>query len=81
MGHQPKLGSYDKNRIFGQKKTKFLANKKHPLLKPGHHVPEKVVQRKSTLFQNKYQSLSKFWVFFWRGKTHFWTKKTLFGQT
>ena len=32
--------------------------------------PEKVVQRKSTLFQNIYQSLNKVWVFF-LGKMHF----------
>ena len=36
MGHQPKLGSYGKNRLFGPK-TKILGLKKREsLFKPNH---------------------------------------------
>ena len=76
MGHQQKLGSYGKNRIFGPK-TEILGPKKG-----GHFLgftmfwprPGKVVQRKNTLFQNRYQSHKEFRVFF-LGKMHFWPKK------
>ena len=76
MGHQRKLGSYGKNRIFWPK-TEILGPKK------GSHFlglamfwprPEKVVQEKSCLFSNQYQSLEKFLVMFW-ANTHFWPKK------
>ena len=52
MGHQPKLGSYGKNWIFGQKNEIFGPKK-------GIHFwgftmfwpqPEKVVQRKKSAF-------------------------------
>ena len=73
MGHQQKLGSYGKNRILGPK-TEISGPKK--VLTSGWtpcsgHNREKLCKQKSTLFQNKYQSFSKFWVFFLEKKTDF----------
>ena len=52
MGHQQKLGSYGKNRIFGPK-TKILGQKKGSHFLPLTMFwprPEKVVQRKKLPF-------------------------------
>ena len=71
MDHQPKLGSYGKNRIFGPK-TEILGPKK------GTHFfrqtmfwpqPEKVVQRKKVPLPKQSRGEMSFWVIFW-GKTH-----------
>ena len=78
MGHQRKLGSYGKNRIFWPK-TEILGPKKGVHFLPLTMFwprPEKVVQRKK-LPPNKYQTLKKFWVFF--GLKPIFSQKTLFG--
>ena len=59
-GRWPKLGSFGKNWIFGPK-TEILGPKKDSLLEISHVL---ATTRKSCLFQNKYQSLKKFWVIF-----------------
>ena len=40
-----------------------------------NHDREKLCKQKSIPFQNKYQSLSKVWVFFFWKNTEFWPKK------
>ena len=55
-----------KSEFLGPKKVHFLVE---TMFKPR---PGKVVQEKSTLFQNKNHSFSGFRVFFWEKKTEFW---------
>ena len=81
MGHQQKLGSYGKNRIFGPK-TEILGPKKrlHFLVETMFWPqPEKVVQRKKLPFQNKYQSLKNCGCFFGI-KCFFFAKKHFLAQ-
>ena len=69
-GRRAKIGLFGQiPRFWAQKRILFL------VLTMAWPRPEKVVQRKSALFQNKYQSLKKFWVFFFSDKTHFWPKE------
>ena len=65
---------WPKTKIMGPKKAHFFT------LTMFWPPPEKVVQRKSCLFPNKYQSLKKCWVFFWvkmhfQPKKHFWAER------
>ena len=60
---------------FGPK-TEYSGPKKRPLLNSDHVLAtngKSCANKKSTLFQNEYQSLGKFWVFLWE-KTDFWPK-------
>ena len=62
-GCWPKLGSYGKIGF-----SEILGPKKRPLLYPNHALAttgKSWSKKKSCLFPNKYQSLKKFWVFFW----------------
>ena len=70
-----KLDFWTKNRDFGPKKSVHFFT-----LTMFWPRPEKVVQRKSCLFSNKYKSLKKCWVFFWvkmhfQPKKHFWAER------
>ena len=67
------MGSYGKTRIF-RPKIEFSGPKKHPLLNSDHVLAtngKSCANKKSTLFPNKYQSFSKFRVFFLGGKKFF----------
>ena len=62
-GRMAKIGFFSPKTRFRAEEKKFLIS---TMFWPR---PEKVVQ--SCLFPNQYQSLKKFWVFFWV-KMHFW---------
>ena len=77
MGHQPKLGSYGKNRIFWAKNQNFGPKKKESLFDRNHvlgHDWKKLFKEKKCLCPNNQGGEMSFWVI----KTHFLGQKTTF---
>ena len=83
-----KNGSLTKIGVVWQKSDFWTKNQNFGPKKEAHSFTltmfwpqtEKVVQRKSCLFSNKYKSLKKCWVFFWvkmhfQPKNHFWAER------
>ena len=79
MGHQPKLGSYGKHRIFWQK-TEILGQKNRYhflILTMFWTTTGKSCSKKKSAFAQIIKGEMSFWVIFW-GKTHFLGQKPLF---